>query len=166
MKNLLLDSSKSFKSRTDLVLDAFDECTEDGRGELIETIRLLRDQNAGIYLFITSPGNILAASSPNTTPTVKVIAGGGAQTQDLKRYLEGKMARERIKDDERAFIDESIVEKAKGLYHHSHFVAIYFSIDFCSLDCVSIQKPEDKADNCQRIVERIKRSVRSRNGTT
>jgi hypothetical protein len=128
LKSLLLDSSKSFKSRTYIVLDAFDECTADGRGELIETIRMLRDQNAEIYLFITSRPHssldILSASSPNTTRTVKVIAGEGAQTQDVKSYLDGKLARQRIEDEERLFIVEGILEKAKGLYHHFHSVTI------------------------------------------
>ena len=118
IKSLLLDSSKSFKSRTYVVLDAFDECTADGRGELIETIRMLLDQNAEIYIFITSRPHssldILSASSTNTTRTIKVI-GEGPQTQDVKSYLDGKLARQRIEDDERLFIVEGILEKAKGL---------------------------------------------------
>jgi Ankyrin repeats (3 copies) len=120
LKRLLLDSVESFGAKTYIVLDAFDECAEDGKKELIETIAKLLGGSEHIYLLITSrPHSSLdsvASLVPTATRTLPVIAGGSSQTKDLKRYLEEKLTKERLKDDERKFIRDGIAEKAKGLY--------------------------------------------------
>lgn len=120
LKRLLLDSVQSFGTKTYIVLDAFDECGEDGKKEFIETISKLIGGTEHIYLLITSrPHSSLdsvASLVPTATRTIPVIAGTSSQTKDLKRYLEEKLAKERLKDNERKFIRDGIAEKAKGLY--------------------------------------------------
>jgi hypothetical protein len=120
---LLADSVKSFTSRTYIILDAFDECVDSGRRELVEILDSLLSRNDRVYLFITSRPNshldAIESSSPNETRTINVVAGDGAQTRDLKRYLDSKLAKERMSDEERVFISQGILKKAQGLYNHS-----------------------------------------------
>src|SRR5204862_4620492 len=103
------------KLRTYVILDAFDECRDDTKRELSETVDLLLSQYDRVYIFITSRPNSkleeIASSSPNETRTINIIAGEGAQTQDLKFYLDGKLAKERISVEEKLFIAKGILEK-------------------------------------------------------
>jgi hypothetical protein len=127
LKGLLLDSVKSFTSRTYIILDAFDECVDHAKRELAETVNLLLSRNERVYLFIASRPNshldTIESSSPNEAWIINVIAGEGAQSQDLKCYLDSKLAKERMSIEERIFISEKISEKAQGLYDHSIFFA-------------------------------------------
>jgi hypothetical protein len=83
------------------VVDAFDECAEDGKKEFSEAISKLLGGSEHIYLLITSrPHSSLdriASLVPRATRTIPVIADSSSQTKDLKRYLEEKLAKERLK---------------------------------------------------------------------
>ena len=57
LKALLIDSSQSFKVRTFVVLDALDECTEDGREQPLDALKFLLSRNDKISLFIASRPN-------------------------------------------------------------------------------------------------------------
>jgi hypothetical protein len=125
LKGLLLDSVEYFTSRTYIILDAFDECVEDGKQEFVETVRLLLSRNDGVYLFIASRPNSylddIQSSLPNEAWPINVTAGEGPQSQDLKSYLDSKLAKERMDDEVRLFISEGISKRAEGLYDHSIF---------------------------------------------
>jgi hypothetical protein len=120
LKGLLVDSVKSFESRSYIILDGFDECLEDARRRIIETIGLLLSRDDQIYFFIASRPNsnldVIPSSYPNDTQTIDIIAGKGAQSRDLKSYIFDKLSMESISEKERAFISKGVVEKAQGLY--------------------------------------------------
>jgi len=127
LKGLLLDSVKSFTSRVYIILDAFDECVDNAKQELAETVDLLLSRNERVYLFIASRPNshldAIELSLSNEARTINVIAGEGAQSQDLKSYLDSKLAKQRMSDEEKLFISEGISRKAQGLYDHSYVFA-------------------------------------------
>jgi hypothetical protein len=163
LKQLLLDSAESFGSKTHVVLDAFDECAEDGKMEFIEMISKLLHASENVYLLITSrPHSSLATVSalvPAATQTIPVIAGGISQTEDLKRYLEEKMAKEWVKDEERKFMVDGIAEKAAGLYTTLNTYNLTFKIspsEFAFEVSLSVLKPEGPEKGTWIVAARIK----------
>lgn len=142
LKGLLVDSSHSFKVRTFIVLDAFDEYTKDGRQEILESLELLLSKNEKLSLFITSrPKRQLegfASSFSTQTRTINVVAGEGAQSGDMRAYINGKLAKERIEDDEKSLIFQGIAQKAQGLYCSLIFISfpLLIRVDFCLQDCI------------------------------
>lgn len=86
---------ESVESRTYIILDAFDECVNNARRELVQ---LLLSANDRVYLFIASCPNRsvdeIEASSRHDARIVNVVAGVRVQSQDLKCYLDRKLARE------------------------------------------------------------------------
>jgi hypothetical protein len=129
-------------SRTYIILDAFDECVDNAKRELAETVDSLLSRNERVYLFIASRPNghldAIELSLPNEAWTINVIAGEGSQSQDLKSYLDSKLAKQRMSDEEKLFISEGISRKAQGLY--DQIILMYslsnLLIDFYSLDYI------------------------------
>jgi vacuolar-type H+-ATPase subunit E/Vma4 len=122
LKTLLLDSINSFKSRTCIVLDALDECSEDTRQSVINTFQSLISTNHQVYLFIATRPNSsidsLLLSFPNETQAIDIFSGQGPQSRDLKIYVDVKLSEKpNIKPEERAFISECVLERAQGLCH-------------------------------------------------
>lgn len=121
LTRLLLESASLFKSRTYIVLDAIDELTETARRGLVESLRkLLVSSPSQVYLFITTRPHIrtdlFPSSLSNEIQMINVEAEQGPQIQDMKYYVDVKLSRAQIKDQERLFLSEGIITKAKGLY--------------------------------------------------
>lgn len=123
LKALLVDSLESFKLRSILVLDAFDEYSADGWQELVEVLEVLLSSQDRIFVFISSRPNShldnLAKSFPTESRTINVDANKGAQSEDLRSFLEESLARIRMKnfdDREKINVSRGITEKAKGSY--------------------------------------------------
>jgi len=119
LKSFLIDSVQQFKKCTYIVLDAFDECHEDGRKALVEYIRSCLPGNSLLRFFITSRPNtdvdFLASSFVDQVRLIDVIAGKGAQTRDLEHFIEQHLSRVHLRDKEKSFILQGIIEKAEGL---------------------------------------------------
>jgi hypothetical protein len=139
LKSLLIDSSKSFKVRTFIVLDAFDECTVDGRQQLIDTLESVLPRNNQFSVFISSRPNRslddFALSFSAQTKTINIVAGEGAQSDDMRAYINHKLAKERIDTHEKLIISQGIEEKAKGLYCSFISFCLLIHVDFSLLGC-------------------------------
>lgn len=134
LRCLLLDSVKSFTSRTYILLDALDECDEHGRQELVETLWPLFSPDHRVYLLImtrpTVDMDFLLRRFPKKRQTFNIVAGEGPQSQDLKCYIDNKLSKKRIDDDERSFISQRIIQKAQGLYQFLDTYPFLISIRF------------------------------------
>ena len=119
LKSFLTDSIQQFKKCAYIVLDAFDECDEDGRKALVEYIRSCLPGNGLLRFFITTRPNtdvdFLASSFVDQVRLIDVIAGKGAQTRDLEHFIEQHLSRVQLSDKEKSFILQGIIEKAEGL---------------------------------------------------
>ena len=119
LKSFLSESTAYFKSGTYIILDAFDECNEDGRKSLIDAIRSFISRDNRLQFFIATWPNssidFLASSFTDRTRRIEIIAGKGAQTQDLEQFVNDRLSREPLGDEERGFISQRIIEKANGL---------------------------------------------------
>jgi hypothetical protein len=140
LKSLLVDSSQFFKARTFIVLDALDEGTENGAQEILESLKLLLSKNEKISVFISSRPNrhleYIVLSFSTQTRRINVVAGEGAQSVDVRAYINRKLAKEQMSDDEKLLISRGISEKAKGLYCFFISVRPLIYVGFCLLGCI------------------------------
>ena len=119
LKSFLSESPAYFKSGPYIILDAFDECNEDGRKALIDAIRSFISRDDRLQFFIATWPNssidFLASSFADRIRRIEIIAGKGAQTQDLEQFVNDRLVKEPLGDEERNFIFKHIIEKADGL---------------------------------------------------
>jgi hypothetical protein len=125
--NLLSTSANSFKSRTYIVLDALDECTEDCREELFNVLReLLVLPDSQLYIFIATRPHIsidtLTSSLSDNVQTINVVAGEGPQNIDLESFINIKLSGKLIGNEEKSFISRGIIVKAQGLYERAPLI--------------------------------------------
>jgi hypothetical protein len=113
--NLLQSQLHKF-SKTFVIIDALDECSESNRESLITEILKLQP---GIHLLVTSRHIAEIECLFENAARLEILA----KDEDVRRYLEGRIAREgrlkrHIKSDptlQDAIID-TIVEKARGMF--------------------------------------------------
>jgi len=119
LKSFLSESTAYFKSGVYILLDAFDECKEDGRRALIDAIRSFISRDNRLRFFIATRPNssidFLTSSFADQTRRTEIIAGKGAQTQDLEQFVNDRLSKEPLGDEEINFISQHIIEKADGL---------------------------------------------------
>ena len=92
LKNFLSETAKHFISGTYIVLDAFDECSEDGRKGLIDLLVSFNRSDNRFRVFIATRPNSsidsLASAFTNQAQIIELIAGTGKQTEDLKHFID------------------------------------------------------------------------------
>jgi hypothetical protein len=119
LRNFLSESIQYFSSATYIILDAFDECNEEGRKVLVDAILSFLPSHNRLHFFIATRPNswtdFLASSCADHTQLIHVIVGKGAQSGDLKHFIDDKLSRELLREEERAFISQAIIDKAEGL---------------------------------------------------
>ena len=119
LKGFLSESTAYFKSGAYIILDAFDECNEYGRKALIDAIRSFISGDNQLQFFIATRPNsgidFLTSSFADRMRRIEIIAGKGAQTQDLEQFVSDRLLKEQLGDEERSFISQRIIEKADGL---------------------------------------------------
>ena len=121
LKSFLSDSVGYFSSAIYIILDAFDECNEDGRKAFVEAIRSFLPSHDRLRFFIaTRPNSWIdfltsSCSDQAECQLIHVAAGKGAQTEDLKHFIDDKLSRELLHEEERAFISQGVLDKAEGL---------------------------------------------------
>jgi len=119
VKSFLSDSVESFSSVIYIILDAFDECNEDGRKVFVDAIRSFLPRHNRLRFFIATRPNswmdFLTSSCADQAQLIHVIAGKGTQTEDLTLFIDDKLSRELLREEERVFISQGIIDKAKGL---------------------------------------------------
>jgi len=121
LKSFLSDSAEYFSAGTYIVLDAFDECSENGRKALVELLgsfNRLDHHNRFRFFIATRPNSSidsLASMFEDRVRIIELIAGKGEQTQDLKHFVDDTLSREKFTDQEKSFISMGIVQKAQGL---------------------------------------------------
>jgi len=118
LKSFLTDSIEYFSSAIYIIMDAFDECNQDGRMVFVDAIRSLYLHNRLRFLIATRPNScidLLRSSYADHVQLIQVAAGKGAQTEDLKHFVDDKLSREPLREEERAFISQGVIDKAEGL---------------------------------------------------
>jgi hypothetical protein len=119
LKSFLSESIEYFTAVTYIILDAFDECNEDGRKALVDIVRSLIPRHNRLRFFIATRPNswmdFLTSRCSDEARLISIIAGKGAQTQDLKNFIDNKLSRELLCEEERALISQGVVDKAQGL---------------------------------------------------
>jgi len=124
LKSFLSDSAEYFSAGTYIILDAFDECSENGRKALVELLDSFNRLDTSTHpnrfrFFIASRPNSsidsLASMFEDQVRIIELIAGKGEQTQDLKDFVDDTLSREKLSDQEKSFILTGIIQKAQGL---------------------------------------------------
>lgn len=111
----LLQSEVRRHSRTYIIVDALDECSEGARDIFLDEIRKLPNAN----LLVTSRPNLIIEHDFEGTASIEIRAS----EEDVRKYLECRISKERrllrhVKEDPTLLdtIASTIVERAKGMY--------------------------------------------------
>ena len=118
LEAFLSNSIESFSSGIYIILDGFDECKEDSRKALIDSLCLLIPRDNRFRFFLaTRPNSIvetLTSSFVNLARSIEVTTKKVEQTRDLKQFIDAKLSREYLEDEERLFISDGVFGKAEG----------------------------------------------------
>jgi len=118
LKTFLSDSLKSFRDRIYIILDGFDECKEDGRTAIIDSICSLIPGDRRLSFFVAtrpvSNVNGLESSFGNLARIIEVTTKKAEQSQDIKQFIDGKLFKGNLEIGEPLSLSEGIFRKAEG----------------------------------------------------
>ena len=118
LKTFLSDSLKSFRDRIYIILDGFDECKEDGRTAIIDSLCSFIPGDRRLSWFIAtrpvSDVKTLESSFGNLARIIEVTTEKVEQSQDIKQFIDGKLVRDNLEIGESLSLSEGIFRKAKG----------------------------------------------------
>jgi len=119
LKTFLSDSLKSFHDRIYIILDGFDECKEDGRIAIIDSLCSFIPGDRRLSLLVAtrpiSDVKTLESAFGNLARIIEVTTKKVEQCQDIKQFIDGKLVRGNLEIGERLSLSEGIFRKAKGL---------------------------------------------------
>jgi hypothetical protein len=117
LKTFLSDSVKPFNSGIYIILDGFDECKEDGRKTLINSLCSFSSGDNRFRFFIATRPNSdveTLASSIVDFAQIEVTTEKVEQTRDIKQFINGKLSEKKLKAGEGLILSKGIFGKAQG----------------------------------------------------
>jgi hypothetical protein len=154
-------------------LDAFDECSEDGRRALVDFLCSLQSPENRFRFFIATRPNSnidsLASAFADEARSIEVTSGNGEQTRDLKHFVDNKLLHEYLTAPEKCFISEGNIEKTQGLYVFRTLIELIrflmAGLHLKSVVSTRQQDSQNETESCGITPTRVTYCLRDRDDT-